>query len=319
MDNMGQWFQKILEINPELQTKVVSSVALIFILWIFRIVAMRILMRRTDDVRVRYRWRKTLSYITVMFGILIVGRVWFQGVQSIATFLGLLSAGLAIALKDIIADVAGWIFILWRRPFQVGDRIQIGKDAGDVIDISIFQFTLLEIGNWVDAEQSTGRMIHVPNSMVFAQPLANYSKGFEYIWDEVPVLVTFESNWRKAKDMLFHIVNDYLPHQDKTVEEQIRKASRQFLIFYSTLTPTVYTTVKDSGVMLTLRFICEPRRRRDTEQILWEKILDEFAKCDDIDLAYPTRRVYNNAVEGKPNAKASPIPQDKQNVSDQPG
>ena len=66
----------------------------------------------------------------------------------------------------------------------------------------IFMFTLMEIGNWVDADQSTGRVIHIPNGKVFKEVLANYSKGFQYIWNEIPVLVTFESNWKKAKEIL---------------------------------------------------------------------------------------------------------------------
>src|SRR5207247_865051 len=93
-------------------------------------------------------------------------------------------------------------FILWRRPFEVGDRVQIGPHAGDVIDLGLFQFTLNEIGAWVNADQSTGRIIHVPNGKVFTDPVANYNKGFRYIWNEVPVVVTFESDWRKAKQIL---------------------------------------------------------------------------------------------------------------------
>lgn len=88
-----------------------------------------------------------------------IGRVWFEGIHSIATFLGLLSAGVAIALKDLLANLAGWGFIMWRRPFEVGDRVQIGNDTGDAIDLRIFQFTLMEIGNWVEADQITGRTI----------------------------------------------------------------------------------------------------------------------------------------------------------------
>ncbi len=86
-------------------------------------------------------------------------------------------------------------------------------------------------------------------------------------------------------------------------EQQMLKASRQFMIFYTTLTPTVYTTVKDSGVLLTLRYLCHPRRRRGTAQAIWEDVLTRFAEHDDIDFAYPTTRYYYNAVEGKPGTR----------------
>ena len=184
-----------------IQDKLLISIFVILVLWLLRKLILRIAWRRIEDVRLRYQWRKTSSYIASALGILLVGRVWLEGIQSVATFLGLLAAGLAIALKDPVANLVGWAFIIWRRPLEVGDRIQIGEQAGDVVDLRIFQFTLLEIGNWVDAEQSTGRVIHIPNGKVFTEVLANYSKGFQYIWNEIPVLITFESNWEKAKDL----------------------------------------------------------------------------------------------------------------------
>ena len=157
-------------------------------------------MKRTEDVYSRYRWRKTQDYITFVIGLFIISSIWIDEFKSLITFFGLLSAGIAIALKDPVTDLAGWLFILWRKPFDVGDRIQIGDHAGDVIDIRIFQFTIIEIGNWVDADQSTGRILHIPNSKIFMEVLANYSIGFNYIWHEIGVMVTFERRLEKSKE-----------------------------------------------------------------------------------------------------------------------
>ncbi len=88
-----------------------------------------------------------------------------------------------------------------------------------------------------------------------------------------------------------------------TAEQQIREASKTFMIFYGTLTPIVYTSVKDSGVLLTIRYLIQPRQRRGSEQGIWEAVLNEFARCDDIDFAYPTTRYYHNAHEGKAGTK----------------
>ena len=89
-------------------------------------------------------------------------------------------------------------------------------------------------------------------------------------------------------------------------ERTIRRAARDYFIFYSKLTPTVYTTVVGEGVQLTLRYLVEPRRVRGSEQDVWEAVLERFAARDDIDLAYPTTRVYLNAREGKPGAGGPP-------------
>jgi len=310
---MSDWLNDILEsveqwtgVSDATQGRLLETAIVVLVLMVLRNVALRVLRRSTDDVRTRYHWRKVITYTAAVIGIFAVSRIWLGWLDNLGTFLGLLSAGLAIALKDPIVNVAGWLFILWRRPFLVGDRIQVGDQAGDVIDQRIFQFTLLEIGNWVDADQSTGRIIHVPNGKVFTEPQANYTRGFSYIWNELPVLVTFESDWKKAKGILQDIANKHAEEISSEAERRILEASRNFMIFYSSLTPIVYTSVKDSGVMLTLRYLTDPRRRRGTAQAIWEDILAAFHEHDDIDFAYPTTRFYDNMAEGKPGARAAP-------------
>ena len=194
-------------VEPVVLGNLVASLAAIVVLWLARRFVLSVAFSRIDHHAHRYRWRKTSTAITVLLGAVVIGRIWFEAVGSVATVLALISAGLAIALKDPLTDMAGWIFIVWRRPFSVGDRIEIGNVAGDVIDLRLFQFTVLEIGNWVAADQSTGRLVHIPNARVFTEPQANFTQGFAYIWNELPVLVTFESDWRKAKELLREIVS----------------------------------------------------------------------------------------------------------------
>jgi len=240
-----------------------------------------------------------LRTATVVLALIVLSRIWFGIFESVGTFIGLLSAGLAIAFKDLLVNIGGWLFITTRKPFKIGDRVQIGDVTGDVIDIRLFQSSVIEVGNWVDADQSTGRIIHIPNGLVFTVWQANYTEGFEYIWDEIPVLLTFESDWKKAKKILTNVVNDKTISLTKEAQRQIKDASKKFMIFYHTLTPIVYTSVKDSGVLLTIRYICQVKKRRGTEEVVWEAILEEFAKHKDIDFAYPTTRYYDNKIEGK--------------------
>jgi small-conductance mechanosensitive channel len=263
-----------------------------------------IVRRNIDDMRALYAWRKSVTYVTMFLGILLIGRIWFEAFGSVATFLGLIGAGIAVALKDPLANLAGWIFILWRRPFRVGDRVQIGDQAGDVIDIRMFQFILLEIGNWVDADQSTGRLLHVPNGKVFIAPTANYTEGFPFIWDEIAVPLTFESNWRAAKEILLELTVRHVGTFAARAEREILVATRRYLIFYSTLQPTVYTSVRGTSVLLTIRYVCEARQRRPTATAIWEDILNTVATRTDIELAYPTTRFFEQVRDGKPELRA---------------
>ncbi len=297
MEEITKSIQNTLGMSPEHQIKVFYSVLIFVVLGIIRFAILKIVWRLTEEPKQRYNWKRSVSFTVGLITIILIASVWIEAIGKFGAFLGLLTAGLAIALKDPLTNIAGWIFILTRQPFKLGDRVQIGDQAGDVIDIRLFQFTLLEIGNWVNADQSTGRIIHVPNGTVFTQSQANYSTGFNYIWNELPVLVTFESNWNQAKEILQKIVSDHAESLSADAEKRIIEASKKYMIFYQYLTPIVYTAVQESGVLITMRYICEPRKRRGTEHAIWEDVLKEFALHKDIEFAYPTQRFFTRPAE----------------------
>ena len=277
--------------------KFIASFVAIISFIILRKLFLKILFRNTSNALVRYRWQKISSYVINVLGLIIVGQIWFKGFESIATYLGLLSAGVAIALKDPLVNLTGWAFILSRAPFVVGDRVQIGEHSGDVIDINFFKFTLMEIGHWGDGEQASGRIIHIPNGKVFIDILANYSKGFKYIWNEVPVLLTFESDWKKAKKILEKISNKHTANISKVAAKNFKEVSKLYMVYQPNFDPQIYTKVEASGVLLTIRYLCNPRKRRVTSQFIWEDILNEFEKDINIDFAYPTTRFFDTKTE----------------------
>jgi small-conductance mechanosensitive channel len=297
MNKITNFLQDTIGISPENQTKIFYSVAILLVLGMIRFAILKIVWRTTEDPKTRYTWRRSVSFTIGFLTVILIGSVWVRALGQFGAFLGLLTAGLAIAMKDPLTNIAGWVFILTRKPFSLGDRVQIGEHAGDVIDLRLFQFTLLEIGNWVDADQSTGRIIHIPNGIIFTQGQSNYSAGFQFIWNEMPVLVTFESNWTKARDMLQKIVSEHAQSLSADAERKIIEASKKYMIFYQYLTPIVYTSVKDSGILLTMRYVCDPRKRRVTEHEIWEDVLKVFAVNEDIEFAYPTQRFFNRKGE----------------------
>ncbi len=183
---------------------------------------------RTTNASTIYWVPKISSYIAGTISIYAIGRIWFQEFGEFLTFLGLIAAGLAIALRDPVTNLFGWLFIVARRPYELGHRIQIGETIGDVVDLRLFQTSLLEIGNWVDADQPTGRIVHVPNGKVFTEMQFNYSLGVPFIWDELPVLVTFESDWEEAKNLLTAIVNERILTEDRPSTADLLSMSRMF-------------------------------------------------------------------------------------------
>jgi len=297
MNDIREFLNTTIGLTSATQIKIILTLLIILFLWFSKFAILRIIWKHTQNVKTRYTWKRSISFLTSLFGLILIGAVWLPAFKQFGAFLGLLSAGVAIALKDPLTNLAGWFFIVFRKPFSVGDRIQIGPHAGDVIDIRLFQFTILEIGNWVEADQSTGRIIHMPNGKVFLEAQSNYSTGFEYIWHEIPVLVTFESNWKLTKTILQKIVNNHAEHLSESAGKEIFEASKNYMIYYKNLNPIVYTKVKDSGVQFTMRYLCNPRKRRGSENEIWEEVLTQFEKHNDIDLAYPTTRFYKSGEE----------------------
>ena len=249
---------------------------------------------RVSDIKARHMIRKNFIYFVSLSIIVIVFFIWIQNLESITIFLGVASAGLALALQEVIMSIAGWLLILFRRPFSVGDRIEINGVKGDVIDIRLFQTSLLEIGNWVNADQSTGRIVNIPNSFVFKSQNYNYSRGFEFIWNEIPILLTFESDWKRGREIIMAHARKHAEGLEDGVRRKIDAMRNRYMIYYGKLTPIVYVNIKDSGVELTLRYLTEAKKRRSTQDQLCQAILDDIYKEENVNFAYPTYRIVKN-------------------------
>lgn len=296
------WLASFSGIQEENVRKLLTSLLFVLGVLVLRFVVLRLIHKRVEEVKRHYHFRRAVNYLSSALVLLIVVRIWFEGLQEIGVFLGLASAGLAIALRDPLVGLAGWLFILVRRPYVIGDRIQVGETFGDVIDIRMFQTYLLECGNWVDGDQATGRIVMIPNGVVFSSSIANYTHGFEYIWDEIVVRLTFESDWRRAKEILKTIADEQTLPLCEDAERQIREAASEHMIFFKKLSPIVYTSGKEWGVQLSVRYLAPVRQRRGTTQRVWEATLEAFAAEPGISFAYPTTRFYDHATEGKSEA-----------------
>lgn len=208
-------------------------------------------------------------------------------IGDIMTILTVVGAGIAIALREALLSLAGWFYISLMKLYAPGDRIEVNGITGDVLDIRLFKTTLLEIRNWVDADQNTGRLVHFPNGWLFLHAVQNFSHGFNFIWNELPVTLTFRSDWNRARDIMAEFANETARMVEHQASQELRQLSREYLIHYSILTPFVYVRIVDNGVRLTLRYLCDVRKRRGTEHALTISILEAFSNETNIEFAYP--------------------------------
>jgi small-conductance mechanosensitive channel len=281
-----------LVLSQDTQIKIALSAGWIFLVWVLNYGTRRWFNQRREKTPDIFYKKRIAGYALSFLLLILLINTWFGGFGSLVTYLGLLSAGLAIALKDPLTNLAGWIFIVTRRPFNVGDRIEINKVTGDVIDIKLFQLTILETGAWLHANQATGRIVHIPNGSVFLYPQHNYTQGFRFIWHEIPVVITFESDYLSARKIVTDAAESVAEKYSKIAHAEIEKAKQTYLLSFQTLDSTVFLDVVDNGVRLTARFLVPPVEVRNATQEFWEVVLAKFSKARKIELAYPTTRFF---------------------------
>ncbi len=266
------------------ENRVIITISILLFLWLTYHFLVRGITPHISRLSARYIWREFVSYSLIALGLILILRLWVDRLEGILTLLSIIAVAATLTLKELILNGACWFVIIWRNLFHLGDRIEIDDQCGDVIDMGLFYFTILEVGNWIDAEQSTGRIIKIPNMLVLTKCLANYSRGLKHIWVEIPVVLTLNGNWECAKDLLIQLAEKYSKKLSKKEEDAINKNNDQIMLFKK-LTSTVYTSIKSGYIVLTMRILCEPRQRREIEHSIWEDILRELANHDDIQLA----------------------------------
>ena len=283
-----------LRFDPEhldLLGRLAVSVLLVAGLYLLRRATTRWYVAHVEQEDRQYLARRALGWLFSVLGVLVLAWIWFPFFGDVATFVGIIGAGIAVALRDLFINLAGWIYIVSQRPFAVGDRVEIAGHAGDVVDVRGLRFTLREIGNWIDADQPTGRLVHVPNALVFSHTMANYTRDVPFVWHEVELLVTFESDWRAAEELVRAALERRAVPADRVVEATRTAGDRLgFPVDYSPETTATFVTTKESGVAVVGRLLVEARHRRAAHDAVWRDILDAVAADPTVELAYPTVR-----------------------------
>ncbi len=230
--------------------------------------------RHIHDNDARYRVRKLLSFAGYVAAIVLVTTIYSSRLSGLTVALGVAGAGIAFALQEVIASVAGWIALTFSRFYSPGDRVQLGGIKGDVIDIGVLRTTLMEIGDWVNGDLYNGRIVRVANSFVFKAPVYNYSGDFPFLWDEIRVPIRFGSDRALARRLLEQttvaLVGDYAADARESWERMLRT----YRLEEARVEPMVTMVATDNWLDFTVRYVVDYRRRRTTKDELFTRILD---------------------------------------------
>jgi small-conductance mechanosensitive channel len=270
--------------NRVFSDPVVARLALagagLLVLYALTKLATRWLSRHVDQPGARYRARKLIMLAAWVLGLAYVASVFSARLGSLAVAMGLVGAGIAFALQEVIMSVAGWITVSFGSIYKPGHRIRLGGVRGDVIDVSLLRTTLFQVGDWVDGDLYNGSVVRVANSFVFKEPVFNYSGDFPFLWDELKVPVRYGSDRDEAFAILDRVaqavVGDYVPKVSETWKELTRK----YMIESSQIEPMVSLVFDENWMTYTVRYVVDYKCRRSIKSELSRRILEAIADTD---------------------------------------
>ncbi len=221
--------------------------------------------------------------------VLILGllSIWFSDPTRLATAFGLVSAGLAFALQQVVTSIAGYFVILRGNTFTVGDRITMGGVRGDVMRLGFIQTTIMEMGQppsvqgadpamWVHSRQFTGRIVTVSNSKIFAEPVFNYTRDFPFIWEEMAIPITYTADRARAEAILLEAARRHATEAGGMAAEKKAELKERFGVDPVDLDPRVYYRLTDNWLELTVRFLVGTHRIRGVKDAMSRQIITEL-------------------------------------------
>ncbi len=265
---------------------VASVIALVLMLALNGAVG-RLLQRRFHDSSRMHTLRMVLRNGILFVGSALILFIWI-GFGNLAVFIGILGAGIAFASQEVIGSVAGYLNIVSGNLYHIGERVRIGEVVGDVMDITLLRTTLMEIGEWVKADQYTGRTVSVANRTVFAAPVFNYTQHFRYLWDEITIPITYDSNWRLAGELMLEHGREYSSALLAEAEAELRQMKEHYPLEETAVEPTLYVVMTDNWIEMTLRYVVEARKRRPVKAELHRELLQHFEAEEEITVASAT-------------------------------
>jgi small-conductance mechanosensitive channel len=273
------------ELTGWLLDPLTGKLALLFVGLVVIVVAVRLLRRAmthyVSNNTSRYRSRKVMNASGYVAAAILTMLIFSDKLGGLTVAFGVAGAGVAFALQEVIASVAGWSTVSFGGFYKVGDRVQLGGIKGDVIDIGVLRTTIMEIGEWVGGDQYNGRIVRVANSFVFKAPVFNYSADFPFLWDEITIPIKYGSDHQMARALVTRVADEVVGEYARSAEQAWKPITERYLITPASVLPIVTLIANANWIEFTLRYVVDYKTRRATQDRLFTRVLEEIDKCPD--------------------------------------
>lgn len=275
---LGFWVANYFYPLDYLEKGFYTFVALTIVYAIFKMLLQEKISKTIKDKKTKYSFHKVISVLYIAVFGLSVAIIWVKNPQDITVASGVAGAGIAIALQDLFKNFAGGIILFLTGIYRVGDRIEINSKTGDVMDIGILYTTILEIKEWVAGDQSTGRLISMPNGQILSNNVNNYTKDHNFIWDEIEIPISYSDDWKLAYDKILDIVKNETKQMSEKAEKEIASLEEKYYLDKRSVEPAIYLTSTSNYISFYIRYPTEVRLRRIIRNKITRLILDELSK-----------------------------------------
>lgn len=215
-----EFFDTIARYRPFVQKLMLSLAIVTIILFIGRFVE-NIIHQRSTSEGDRHNLQSIARLITSVLILIVIIAFLFQNLYAIAVSFGLISLVLGFALQAPIASFIAWLYIVFRRPYKIGDRIQLNGFRGDVVEVNYLDTAILECaGDYLQHDRRSGRIVYFPNSLILKSELINYSGPMiPFIYDETAMQIAYTSDLKYVEDCLLEAAAmDFKEHYPELTE-----------------------------------------------------------------------------------------------------
>lgn len=240
----------------------------------------------SKETSVIYNRRRVGRYFFSILAFLCLIPILYSRIKYLPTILAFTGAGLVISLKDITLNFIGWFLIHSHNGFSLGDRIEIDGVGGDVVNIGVMRFTLLEVNGDINSEQSTNRLIHIPNHYTLTKKIHLTPGKLEFIWDELSIHFTLKTNIELAEKICNEVMDTSLKKEaiQNEVENRFLGLSQNYWLKIGITTPIIYTSISERNIRLTLRYLVRVQEKRTIRSQLSKNLLLQLKKYPEIEI-----------------------------------
>jgi small-conductance mechanosensitive channel len=258
--------------------------AALLTLLVFSALWRKAIIRYVHDARRRYQFLLLRRIVMWFVAVVVVAVSFATEIGSLATFAGLLTAGVAVALQNVILSVAGYFFLIGKYGVRVGDRVQIAGVTGEVVEIGLVRLHLMELGPGGSDPQPTGRVVAFSNSVIFQANAGLFRQipGTNFVWHEIRLMLATEINYRDVESRLMKAVESVYADYRDSMERQ-RKQMEHALdlqtIDSGSFNPQSRLRVTQTGLEVLIRYPVALEKAAEIDDRITRALLEAIERA----------------------------------------